>query len=113
MRILNKRRSNMEIGKRQGIGIMFLGLILLTGGILVLVSVPSWGDWIARYPASISPGAFPPEAAPMVATIGGVFGPLLAQVGGYVQAAGYFVGSLLTLISLGATTTGITIIRSS
>ena len=49
----------------------------------------------------------------MVATIGGVFGPLLEQVGGYVQVAGYFVGSLLTLISLGATTAGITIIRSS
>jgi hypothetical protein len=92
---------------------MLLGLTLLTGGILVLVSVPSWGDWIAGYPATISPGAFPPEAAPMVGTIGGIFGPLLEQVGGYVQAAGYFVGSLLALISLGATTAGITIIKNS
>ena len=103
----------MEIGKKQGIAIMFIGLVLLTSAILVLVSVPSWGDWIANYPASISPDAFPPEAAPMVATIGGVFGPLLEQVGGYAQAAGYFAGTLMTLMSLGATTAGITIIRSS
>jgi hypothetical protein len=49
----------------------------------------------------------------MLATISGVFGPLLEEVGGYAQAAGYFAGSLLTLMSLGATTAGITIIRSS
>jgi hypothetical protein len=29
-----------------------------------------------------------------------VFAPLLRQVGGWVRAAGYFAGSLITLLSL-------------
>ena len=40
----------MRLGKPQGIAAVIFGLILLTGGILVLIFVPSWGRWIADYP---------------------------------------------------------------
>lgn len=71
----------MKIGKEQGIAILVFGLILLTAGILVLVAVPSWGEWIASYPEKIaSSTSLPAQAAPIVQGMSGIFGPLLEQV---------------------------------
>ncbi len=103
----------MKIGRQQGIAMLVFGLILLTGGILVLVFVPSWGAWIADYPARISSMSLPPQAAPIVQGMTGIFGPLLKQVGGYIKAVGYFVGSLLTIISLGVTAAGAMVIKAT
>lgn len=102
----------MQIGKAQGVAILILGLLLLAAGILVLVSVPSWGNWIANYPKQIASIPAPPEAAPIVQGMGGVFGPLLEHVGGYIHVAGYFIGSILTIISLCVITVGAMIIRT-
>lgn len=97
----------MEIGRKQGMGILIFGLLLLTGGILVLVTVPTWGDWIMGYPSQVLQQPVPDQAAPIVQSmLGIVFGPLLEQVGEYIQIAGYFVGSLLTLIALVVTSAG-------
>jgi prepilin signal peptidase PulO-like enzyme (type II secretory pathway) len=100
----------MVIGRKQGIGILILGLLLLTAGILVLVVAPSWGSWIADYPAQAAQTIeqqATPEAAPIAQTVlGFVLGPLIEQVGGYIQTAGYFAGSLLTFIALVVTTVG-------
>ena len=52
----------MELGKSQGIGMASLGTILLTGAILVLVFVPSWGQWIASYPGQVAQ-TLPPDGA--------------------------------------------------
>lgn len=91
----------MVIGRKQGIALLIFGLVLLTGGILVLITVPAWGDWIADYPALVMQQEIPDQAAPVVqAMIGFVFGPLLEQVGDYMRIAGYFMGSLLTLVSI-------------
>jgi hypothetical protein len=100
----------MVIGKKQGIGLLILGLLLLTGAILVLVTVPSWGNWIADYPAQaaqVAQAEAPAQALPMVqAIINIVLGPIIHQVGQYLYIVGYFVGSLLALISLGVCTAG-------
>jgi hypothetical protein len=102
----------MTIGKPQGISILILGLLLLTGGILVLITVPSWGDWIMGYPEQVLQQQIPTQAESIVqAMMGIVFGPLLEQVGEYVQIAGYFVGSLLTIIALAVSSAGATIIQ--
>jgi hypothetical protein len=101
----------MEAERLRGVAVSFFGLILLTGGVLVLVFVPSWGRQIAAYPAQIAGLTFPTEAAPMVAGITAMIGPLLEQIGGYIQAVGYFIGSLLTLIALGVTSIGAILAR--
>lgn len=103
----------MTVGKPQGIGALVFGLILLTAGILVLITVPGWGNWIADYPQRLANMQVPPEAASTVQGMRGVFGPLLEQVGGYIRTVGYFVGSLLTIVSLGPIGIGITIIRGA
>ncbi len=103
----------MKLGKQQGIAILVFGLILLTGGILVLVFVPSWGGWIADYPSKISSMTLPPQVAPIAQGMTGIFGPLLERVGGYIKAVGYFVGSLLTIVSLGVTAAGAMVIRAT
>ena len=101
----------MRVGKPQGIAALIFGLILLTAGVLVLTTVPSWGNWIADYPQQLASMQAPPEAAPVMQGMRGVFGPLLEQVGGYIRIVGYFVGSLLTIVSLGPIGIGIMIIR--
>ena len=101
----------MEADKLRGVGVSCFGLILLTCAILVLIFVPSWGRWVAAYPAQIAELPFPPEAAPMVAGITALIGPLLEQIGGYIQVVGYFIGSLLTLIALGVTSIGVVFAR--
>ncbi len=105
----------MVIGKKQGVAVLIFGLLLLTGGILVLITVPSWGRWIADYPtqaAQIVQQQAPAQAAPVAqAVLSFVMGPLIHQVGEYMKTAGYFVGSLLTLIALVVSTAGTTIIR--
>ena len=103
----------MAIGKKQGIGIMILGLLLLSGGIIVLVVVPSWGQWIASYPEQIAKLQLPGQAAIIGQGMAGIFGPLMQQLGGYMKKAGYFMGSLLSLISLVITFVGIMIIKRS
>jgi hypothetical protein len=104
---LIKEEIAVAIGRKQGVGILIFGLILLTGGILVLLTVPSWGDWIIGYPATVLQKQVPAQAAPTVqAMIGIIFGPLLEQVGEYIRIAGYFVGSLLTLVALVVTSAG-------
>ena len=92
---------------------MAYGLIILAAGITVIVVVPSWGNWVADYPASVNPAALPPEAAPMIRGWLTLFGPLLEQVGGYIQAAGYFVGSLITLLSLVPIGVGTALLREA
>ena len=104
----------MKIGKSQGVMVLILGLLLLTGGILVLVTVPSWGNWISDYPGQVMQQQIPAQAAPIVqAMLGIVFGPLLEQVGEYVEIAGYFVGSLLTIIALAISSVGTMIVRKA
>ena len=90
----------MSIGKPQGIMALVLGLLLLTYGVLILFYVPSWGRWIADYPLQMANAPVPPEAAPILQVMSGVFGPVLVQVGGYMQAIEYFAGSLVTIVSL-------------
>lgn len=101
----------MEAERLRGLAVSFLGLLLLTGGVLVLVFVPSWGREIAAYPAQIAGLPFPPEAAPIAAGMTALIGPLLEQIGGYIQAVGYFIGSLLTIIALGVTSIGVVLAR--
>jgi hypothetical protein len=102
----------MKIGRPQGIMVLMLGLILLTGGILVLVSVPAWGDWISGYPAQVAQKEIPAQTAPVVqAVLGIILGPLIDQIGGYMKAAGYFGGGLLTLIALAVSSVGTMLIR--
>lgn len=102
----------MKIGRPQGVMILILGLLLLTGGILILVTVPSWGDWISGYPVQVLQKEIPAQAAPVVqAVLGIILGPLINQIGGYIKTAGYFGGSLLTLIALAASSAGTMIIR--
>ena len=101
----------MVIGKKQGIGILIFGLLILTGGILVLLTVPCWGNWIADYPEVVLKKEVPAQAAPMVQAIMGViFGPFLDQVGSYIRTAGYFVGSLMSLIALAITSMGLMLV---
>ena len=101
----------MDCKKARGIGVLVFGLILLAGGILILVYVPSWANWIAGYPAQLMKMPVPPEAAGMVKGVAGALGPLLQQVGGYLRAAGYFVGSLMTIVAIGVTCVGSTLLR--
>ena len=98
----------MAIGRKQGIGMFIMGLVFLTAGILVLVTVPAWGNWIAGYPELVLQKQVPAQAAPIVqAMMGVIFGPLLDQIGGYMRTAGYFIGSLITLVALVVTSAGI------
>jgi hypothetical protein len=105
----------MVIGKKQGAAILVFGLLLLTGGILVLITVPSWGNWIAGYPAQAAQMAqqqAPAQVAPVVqAILNLVLGPIISQVGHYMRIMGYFVGSLLTLVALVVSSAGTTILR--
>ena len=55
----------------------------------------------------------PAQAQPLAGGIKAIFGPLLEQVGGYVRAAGYFGGSLLTVVSLAMMGAGLTVIKHS
>ncbi len=103
----------MKIGKPQGFAILTVGLIFLTGAILVFISVPNWGEWVHDYPSSIDASQLPAQAQPLAGGIKAVFGPLLEQVGGYVRAAGYFGGSMLSVISLAMMGAGLTVIKHS
>jgi hypothetical protein len=104
----------MKIGKPQGVMVLILGLMLLTASILVLVTVPSWGDWISGYPAQVLQKEIPSQAAPVVqAVLGIVLGPFIHQVGGYIKTAGYFGGSLLALMALTVSSAGTMIIRKA
>lgn len=103
----------MKIGKPQGFGILIMGLLFLTGAVLVFISVPTWGQWVHDYPSTIDASQLPAQAQPLAGGIKAVFGPLLEQVGGYVRAAGFFAGSLLTVVSCAMMGAGVTIIKNS
>ncbi len=89
---------------------LLVGLIVLTVGATVFWVVPDWGSWIADYPKpALAPApaagpTLPPEMAPMAQALPQilmtVLGPLLEQVGGYLEAAGRFLGGVLILVSL-------------
>jgi hypothetical protein len=105
----------MEMGKGQGFAILIIGLLMLTGAILVYVSLPDWGNYIASYPTAIA-ASIPAEAQEEMASVSGMLqlvSPLLSHVGGYIQKIGYFIGSLLALISLAISVIGLRIIRSA
>ncbi len=62
----------MQIGKAQGAVILTVGLCLLTAAILVLVTVPSWGDWVADYPVQAmqtNVQQAPEQAAPIAQAV--------------------------------------------
>ncbi len=103
----------MRLGRVPGLVALTYGLIILAAGITVIVVVPSWGSWIADYPSTLNPAALPPEAAPMIRAWLTLFGPLFEQVGGYIQAVGYFVGSLVTLLSLVPIGVGTALLREA
>ncbi len=103
----------MTIGRPQGVAVLIFGLILFTYGVLVLIFVTGWGRWIADYPQVLASLSVPPEAAPVVQGMRGVFGPLLGQVGGYMETMAYFGGGLITLISLGPISVGAKLIRGN
>jgi hypothetical protein len=102
----------VKIGKPQGVLVLILGLLLLVGGILVLITVPSWGDWISGYPELVMKQQVPDQVAPTVQVmLGIIFGPMLTQIGEYIRIIGYFVGSLFTLIALVISSVGAMIIK--
>jgi hypothetical protein len=104
----------MKLGKPQGIAIMTLGLLLLAAAILVLVYVPSWGHWIGTYPERLAQAQVPAEAAGVVKGIKGGLGPLITQIGdNYVRTAGYFIGSLLTIVSFAITSVGAMVTKNA
>jgi hypothetical protein len=107
----------MKIGKAQGVMILLAGLVLLTAAILVLVTLPSWGNWVGDYPAqatqNIAQNA-PEQARPVAQSVlSFVLGPVFEQVGGYMKIAGYFVGSLMLLGAISASAAGTMIIRKA
>jgi hypothetical protein len=104
----------MKIGKPQGILVLVFGLLLLTGAILVFITVPAWGTWIAGYPDKVSQSQVPAQAAPVVqAVLGIVLGPMIHQVGGYMRVAGFFGGTVMTIMALGVSSMGVMIIRKA
>jgi hypothetical protein len=90
--------------RKTGLPVLMMGLILLCAGILVLVYIPQWGDWIHNYPQTVMQKQLPPEAQAAKGMMQFALGPLIVQIGDYMRIAGYFVGSLITLSSLGITT---------
>lgn len=97
------------LSRKAGVPVLAMGLIMLTAGILVLVFVPQWGQWIGDYPEKVIRSQIPAEAQ---ATVKGMMqfslGPLIERIGHtYVKIGGYFGGSLLTIMSLGMTAVGL------
>ena len=91
-----------------GIAATVFGLMLLTGGILIMIFVPAWGHWIATYPERLATMQLPAQAQMIVGGFSTMLGPLLTQIGDcYMKAAGYFIGSLMTIIALAITAVGV------
>jgi ABC-type polysaccharide/polyol phosphate export permease len=90
----------MTVGRPQAVLMLVVGVVLLAAGITILATVPGWGAWIAAYPSRLSEHPVSGQAAALAAGFGGAIGPLLAHVGHYIRDAGYFVGSLVTFMSL-------------
>lgn len=104
-------------GTKNGIAMIFISMGMLTVAILAFITLNGWGGWIADYPNTLSISALPEEAQAQAGVFMNVykifFGPLLGQVGGYVQVMGNFAGTLLTCISLGLFIRGVTTIRNA
>jgi hypothetical protein len=96
----------MEMNRKAGAPMLLMGLILLCTGILVLVFIPQWGDWIKNYPQTVLQRQLPAEAQAAKGMMQFALGPLIQQIGDYLRTVGYYVGSLITLISLGSTFLG-------
>jgi hypothetical protein len=93
--------------RKAGLPVLLMGLILLTTGILVLVFIPQWGDWVRNYPQTVLQKQLPVEAQSAKGMMQFALGPLIQQIGDYLRIVGYFAGSLITLISLGLSTIGL------
>lgn len=107
----------MITGKRKGAAMIFISLAVLTIAILAFVTLNTWGQWMADYPNTVSLASLPAEAQAQAGTLFAAykifFGGLLAQVGGYMQVAGNFIGILLTCVSLGLFTVGVITIKKA
>ncbi|AGG06894.1 MULTISPECIES: hypothetical protein [Dehalococcoides] len=103
----------MKLERKHGIGIMALSCLILTGAVLIFISVPDWGNFIGSYFQGVNPDEYSPQVAPLLSTWKSLFSPLLAQVGGYMKAAGIFGGCALSIMGLIAMFVGINIVRQS
>ncbi len=91
---------------------LLLGAIVLGVGITVMVVIPDWGSWLRAYPETVLQQPLPEQARPMVqALLGVVLGPIFHQVGSWIRSVGYFVGSLLVVLSLFPLGLGLAILR--
>jgi hypothetical protein len=101
----------MKIGKAQGIVMLVMGLVLLSAAILVLITVPPWGKWIADYYSTVDLSTLPSQSQAVAGGVKGMLGPLVQQMGNYMRTGGYFIGSLMSIISLAVCGVGLSIIR--
>ena len=96
---------------------MIIGLIVLVGGVVTMIVLPSWGKWLADYPAQVAAGApayigsLAASSAAATASIQGsatgsldainyVFVPIILKLADWVKMAGYGGGAFLALIGL-------------
>ncbi|MEQ4488077.1 MAG: hypothetical protein AAC993_04495 [Dehalococcoides mccartyi] len=103
----------MKLERKHGFGIMALGCLILTGAVLVFISIPEWGNFIGSYFQGINPDDYSAQVTPLLTTWKSLFSLLLAQVGGYMKAAGIFGGCALSIMGLIALFVGTTIARQS
>lgn len=102
----------MASRRSPGVAVILLGLIVFTVGSVVLLVVPSWGNWLQGYPQQVLSQPLPPQAQPIVqALMGIVLGPLLQKIGSWIHAIGIFVGTVLLVISLFPLGAGLAILR--
>lgn len=89
---------------------MIIGLIVLIAGIVTIIVLPSWGKWLADYPAQVVAGA-PAYIGSLPATVQGsatgsldalnyVLIPILNKAADWIKMAGYGGGAFLALIGL-------------
>jgi amino acid transporter len=91
----------MGVPRQFGFVALLLGLLLLVVGSVVLAVVPDWGQWLRDYPQQAQAQPIPDQMRPVAQVmLGFVLGPLLQQVGGWLRSVGYFVGTVIVLVSL-------------
>ncbi len=103
----------MGIPRNLGFVALLVGLILLVVGSVVLAVVPDWGQWLRDYPQQAQAQPIPEQARPVAQVmLGFVLGPLLEQVGGWIRSVGYFVGTVIVLLSLFPLGSGLAILAA-